>query len=755
MKRSDLFTLFILLLMLGATASSIAAAGWMPGLDVAAWAMVLGLLAGTALAFSNFTEWMAHVTSFIYGLFVIGVIGGSQPGIPQQLEWRERVYVMFEKIVAWVRQALNNGTSRESLIFVLLMCALFWLLSYAAAWYSFRHRRIWHVLLPAGVTLFANIYYYMGDVPMQPYLIVYLICALILLVESHLADREERWQRERVRFARGLHFSFTMAGIGIAMVALLFAWRVPEIAASETATGVFRQLNTPYTELLARWNRLFSTLQNVNPQPVDSYDSSLVLGGPRHLTTDPVMDVTAPPMRYYWRAISYDHYDGTTWTSTINRTKELGVNDTSLSMTSYQDRVIVSPSFTMYRGTNSVYLPSVPQNASVPAQGIYQTTDDGTVDMVQMKLTSPLLPGNRYTAAGSLSTANADALRNAPANYPNWVSDTYLQLPPDIPREVIQLARNIAGDKQTAYDKAFAIEQWLRANITYDENIEAPPAGMEGSYYILFRIKRAYCTYYSTAMVVMLRSLGVPSRVVSGYAQGEVNSSSSDESTVVYDVKNKDSHAWVEVYFPQYGWVEFEPTSGQPAIQRSDSSLAATATPLAPTPTPQVTVQPTPAPNQTPVVQPQDSSNSSNLLSGLLSTLASIGAALVKVLPFVLGIVLLMVAGVFALRFAEESGFRDLPPVQRTYAMLSRWATWLGIGHEHTPYEQAHELTQRSPGAGSPTQTITQLYVANRFGAASPDPAQEQVAVTSWQKARGELHKTWLRLRWKRLTKRD
>jgi transglutaminase-like putative cysteine protease len=754
MKRSDFFTLLVLLLMLGATASSIAAAGWMPGLEVAGWAVVFGLLTGTALAFSNFTEWMAHVTSLIYGLFVIGVIGGTQPGISQDLTWRERVYVIFEKIVAWVRQALDNGTSRESLIFVLIMCALFWLLSYTAAWYSFRHRRIWHVLLPTGVTLFANIYYYMGDVPMQPYLIVYLVCALILLVESYLADREERWLRDHVRFARGLHFSFTMAGLGIAMVALLFAWRVPEIAASETANSVFGRLNTPYSELLARWNRLFSTLQNVNPQPVDSYNSSLVLSGPRHLTTDPVMDVTAPPMRYYWRAASYDYYDGTTWVSTVRNSKDLGANDTSLTSTAYQDRVIVSPSFSMYRGTDSIYSPSVPQNAGVPARGIYQTTDDGTVDIVQMRLTSPLLPGNRYTAAGSMSIATADALRSAPANYPQWISETYLQLPSDIPREVKELAANIAGEAQTPYDKAHAIEQWLRTNITYDEDLEAPPPGVEGSYYILFRTKRAYCTYYATAMVVMLRSQGVPARLVSGYAQGEVNATSGDANTAVYSVKNKDSHAWVEVYFPGYGWVEFEPTAGQPSIARTDSTQVATATPLAPTATPQATAQPTPEPNQTPVVQPQGT-DSSNPLSGLLNTLAGIGAALLNVLPFVLVIVLVVAGGIFALRFAEGAGFGDLPPVQRTYAMLSRWATWLGIGQEHTPYEQAHELQRRAPGAGSPTQTITRLYVANRFGAASPDASQEKEALSSWERARRELHKTWLRLRWQRLTKRD
>ncbi len=756
MKRTDLFTLLILFVMLGAAMSSIATAGWMPGLSVAAWAMVLGLLAGTALAFSSFTSWMAHVTSFIYGLFVVGVIGVTQPSIQQDLAWRDRVYVMFDKIIAWVRQALENGTSRESLIFILLMCTLFWLLGYTAAWYSFRYRRIWHVILPAGVTLFSNIYYYMGDVLMAPYLVVYLLCALILLVESHLADREESWLRERVRYARGLRFSFTVAGLGIAAVALLFAWRVPEIAASETARGVFNQLNTPYSELLARWNRLFSNLQNVNPQPVDSYSSSLTLGGPRNLTSDPVMDVTAPPMRYYWRAASYDHYDGISWTSTNNQKRELSANDTSLTPSAYQNRILVSPYFVMYRGTDSLYTPSQPQSANVPSEGIYQTTDDGTADITQLKLPSPLLQGNRYTAVGMVSTASVENLRSAPVTYPNWVRQKYLQLPSDIPIQVKQLARNIAGNQPTPFDKAATIEQWLRTNITYDENLQAPPPGVEASYYILFRTHRAYCTYYATAMVVMLRSLGVPSRIVTGYAEGQVASSSSSYSTVTYKVENKDSHAWVEVFFPQYGWVEFEPTAGQPPIVRTGGApVSATPTPAF-TPTPQVTVQPTPDPNKTPTVVPNGADNTpQNPLQDLLNSLQSLAVVMAKVLPFVLGFGLLILAAVVALRMAEGAGFGSLPPVQRTYAMLSRWATWLGIGHEHTPYEQARELSRHAPGAVAHTLTITQLYVANRFGAASPNRTQEQSALSSWEKARSELHKTWLRHKLRQILRRD
>ena len=112
----------------------------------------------------------------------------------------------------------------------------------------------------------------------------------------------------------------------------------------------------------------------------------------------------------------------------------------------------------------------------------------------------------------------------------------------------------------TPYDKATAIEAWLRANVVYDDQTPAPPQDQDGVAYVL-AVKRGYCDYYASAMVVMLRSLGVPARVAVGYAQGQY-----DSVNGVYHVTEKDSHSWVEVFFPKYGWVEFEPTASQPLI---------------------------------------------------------------------------------------------------------------------------------------------------------------------------------------------
>ena len=755
MKRSDLVTLFVLFVMLFAVVNSIVVAEWTPGLGVAVWPMALGLLAGAALAYSHFPGWTAHLTGLIYGMFVLTVIGGTHPSVPQDLEWRERIFVIIGKMIDWAREAMSNGTSRESLIFVLVLCGLFWLLGYTAAWYSFRYRRIWHVILPAGVTLFSNVYYYGGVASMTSFLVIYLACALVLLVESHLADREEAWQREGVRFAKGLRVSFTAAGLGIGLIALLVAWRTPALASSNAAQTVFNQLSEPYNDVVARLNRLFSNVRNYNLQPIDSFAPSLTLGGPRNLTKDPVMDVTALQDRYFWRATSYDYYDGATWTNSGGEVRDVRPQDESFPLVGYLGRMSISAGFIMYRGTDSLYFPSQPMRASVPAQAVFRQTEEGAAEMLQYRLTTPLLSGNRYMGVGSMSVAEPQQLREAPIDYPQWVVNQYLQVPGAVPDRVKSLAENIAGRETTPYDKALAIERWLRENIAYDEKLEAPPPGVEASDYILFDTRRAYCNYYSTAMVMMLRSLGVPSRMATGYAQGELQTDASNSNVARYHVKVEDAHAWVEVFFPLYGWVEFEPTAGQPPLNRAEtgaSQAQSTPAPLAPTATP---LPPTPEPTpQSPQAQQQQPPPQQPVAS-FLNSAANALAPLARLLPFVLVIVVLIGLAVLGLRWAEGAGFASLPPVQRVYAMLSRWATWLGIGSTHTPYEQADLLAKRAPACGEPAQHITDLYVEYRYSArTSSDAAQESQAMNAWQRARLELRKAWLASRLRRLVGR-
>jgi transglutaminase-like putative cysteine protease len=751
-RRSDFFTLGILLLMLLAVVGSIINAEWMPGLDAIAWAVVFGLMAGTALAYSHFPSWTAHLTSLVYGAFAAVVIGiATDPEITRLNDVRERVLLLIDKVIAWVREAATNGTSQETVIFVLILSGLFWLLAHTAAWYSFRKHRIWHVILPAGVTLFSNVYYYAGGNSMVPYLVIYLICAVVLLVLSHLAEREEGWLAERVRFTPSMRGWFVVAGIGIAAFAGLVGWRVSEATTSSNGRNLLQQLSQPYNELMARWNRLFANLNNSLSQNVDAFNSSVTLGGPRSLSSELVMEVIAPPARHYWRATSYDSYDGRTWRNTIDTITTLSLNDTTIPLAGYAERVPVQAEFTLSRGTDSVYVPSQPLRTNVTTQATFELVSNGNVDLVQLKLSVPLLPGNRYSALGSMSVANVDTLRGDSGAYPAWI-DRYRQVPPTVPDRVKDLAAEITANAITPFDKAVLIERWLRENIAYDEQLEAPPANVEASDYILFNTRRAYCNYYATAMVAMLRSQGIPARVAAGYAQGELQLDPSGSMNALFKVKGTDAHMWVEVFFPDYGWVEFEPTAGQPPINRFEPQMQQIPTPQ-PTATPLPPPTPTPQPNQpaeppTPTPEPalpqvpeQPSTPPPPTLNDMLQDAWQwfLGSPF----PYLIALALLALAGVMGLRYAETAGLSKLPGIERAYALLSRYAGWLGIGkmQQHTPYEQADELARRAPNAQQPMRRITDLYVEKRFSPPEAAKSASNVdADDAWQQAR-----TWLR----------
>jgi transglutaminase-like putative cysteine protease len=769
---SSAITFIALLVMLAAVMAGIVAAEWLPGLSVVLWAGVIGIAAGAVLANSHFPNFAAHITSSIYGLFTIVVIAGTRADVAKVGDglsgWRERVFVIADRITEFTRAASQNGTSRDTLVFILILSALFWLLGYTAAWYSFRSRRIWHVILPAGVTLFSNAYYYGGNHSMAPYLVLYLLCALVLLVQSHFADREEAWLRERVRFSPSLRGSFILAGVAIAVLSLLFSWRVTLTASAPATIRALQRFNPGYNEFMARWNRMFSTLNNYNLREVDRYDASHTLSGPRNLSPEPVMSVSlanAPPARLYWRAQSLDYYDGASWNSTAQMQLDLGVNAANAQQPVYLSRSEIQASFTLFRGTDSIRTPSQPVRANLPTRGTLAELGGPDLELLQLALPVPLLPGNRYLASGSLSLADVAQLRSARQTYPDAIATRYLQLPLQVPNRVKELAQKVASKAgaDTAFDKAYAIENFLRGYMTYDEKLEAPPPGVEASDYVLYTTRRAYCDYYATAMIVMLRSLGVPARMAIGYAQGEIDPDSTTAEQTTHLVKANDAHAWVEVFFPDYGWVEFEPTANQPPIRRIDSTQpqtqeengAALAQPPTPTPEPKAAGTPTPQPNQqNPQAQPTPPAPAPSVGQAASQFAQRLFDAFWgSWLRFLLVIPVLVALGYLALNVAERAGLGKFPPIERAYAMLSRWAHWLGIGRKTalTPYEQAEALAQRAPPVQEAARHITNLYVERRFS--GPDRAisvgrdQDVDVLSLWHDAKRGLRTAWVQSR--------
>jgi hypothetical protein len=260
--------------------------------------------------------------------------------------------------------------------------------------------------------------------------------------------------------------------------------------------------------------------------------------------------------------------------------------------------------------------------------------------------------------------------------------------------------------------------------------------------YFLFDIQRGYCDYYATAMAMMLRAVGVPARTASGYAEGTF-----DEESQSYYITQRDAHTWVEVFFPEYGWIEFEPTAGESPLDRPQNEgddMAVTteqeeqqpASPLAPTPPAQ----------QNPEDLPPQFTGEELLQQGGEAA----GGPPWWVWP--LALLLLIPAGGWMIWRARSSGptafSTDLPLL--LYERLQQWAQRLGLGHapSQTPYEHTRRMVAALPDVQPYVEPLTEEYVRYRFSgqsAAAPGPAADPELLQTWQSVEPILWKAWLR----------
>jgi hypothetical protein len=182
----------------------------------------------------------------------------------------------------------------------------------------------------------------------------------------------------------------------------------------------------------------------------------------------------------------------------------------------------------------------------------------------------PSSAGN-YAVTVDYSTATVTQLEQSGTTYPEWLAQ-YRSTPattyrtPEVNRKIQTLALEVvnAAGAKNPYDAATAIENFLRdpRNFTYTLTPPKTPAAMDAMDHFLFVSRRGYCEYFATAMGDMLRSLGIPTRLVNGYGPGQF-----DPNVKNYVVRGEDAHTWVEIFFPApapdqqpYGWIPFEPT---------------------------------------------------------------------------------------------------------------------------------------------------------------------------------------------------
>lgn len=794
-SRGELPALVIALSLLLMPMLSLHASEWAIRLDVAVPVLVLSVVFGFLLARSQYNELLALMMSAVYGsCFVLLAAAFSEPG-----GIISGVYSVFTRTVLWVYDAFTGGINQDELVLTMMAATLFWYLGYNAAWHIFRYDRVLPVIFPPGMIIITNTVYYSGDNNILPYLVIYTFLALLLVVRSYLEAREWEWYTQGIRVPKKVRRQFNVVGSSLALLAVLIGWSVPS-GDLEQRLDAFQQFMQadPLVQMSELWNRLFSTIDAYGPVTADYYGGdSLELSGAIQLGDQIALEVVAPPdRRYYWRSRIFDTYDNGRWNSLPQKRVEdpeepfeIGFEQSSLAA-----REPVQQTFTLgLNASRLVYAAPQPLSVDLPVRSDlrFLTSDENSATVHVIRPYRVLQRGETYTATSLMSTATASQLRNAGENYPQWVRETQLYVPPSVPTRVFALAQQIVNEAGavTPYDKSKAIERWLRANIVYDEDIPQPPAGQDPVDWVLFDYRRGYCNYYASAMIMMLRAQGVPARMGAGFAQGDWDGSR-------FVVRERDAHTWVEVYFPGYGWIEFEPTAAQAPLDRGDTisqdtppspTPAATDTPtISPTPTltatptatptsdapppqqddapvfatttPTMTPTPTPTPVIIPTAQPP-------LQRPPQGPMAFILPALLTLLVGLLVIALLVVLAFFVWWWWEWRGMGGFSPAVRAYARLERYVTGLlrlPLGSDQTTFERRRQIIDNLPkNANRPVTAITNLYTEERYGPDIQDTfeleQQASGADKAWSRARENILSKffWARVPFARFFRQD
>ncbi|GAB4474389.1 MAG: transglutaminaseTgpA domain-containing protein [Anaerolineae bacterium] len=728
----ELPALALLLMLVLTPALAVVRAGWVEGLTYLIPVVVLGVIAGYLLTVSDLPDLIALLFATLYGLFLVWI--GSALLILESAPFRDRLVEVIQRVSEWLLAAFTGGFSRDNFIFLFLLALLAWYLAYNAAWNLFGLRRFWQAVLPAGLALLVTLYFYTGREPLQWLLIAFLFLTFTLAAQTNAMARERIWRHNNIGYQRGVRLSLVRAGVIAIAALLLAAWITPAASATDRLSGLLNRDESPWKVVEETWQRLFGGVQTEGgPVPVYYAGVTLAMGGPVSLSDNAVMYVYAPEgYRYYWRSKLFDTYLEGRWLSDIDARLEADYGILNAEEdAAYALRRNVQQTFQLVLpSTRLLYAAPQPVSfASLPIsyQVAYNAPGGEFATVLSVSAADVLRSGASYGAISSISIADEASLRRAGTSYPDWVRERYLSVPSSITPRTRDLAASIAAPYDNPYDVARAIEGWLRQNITYNESVSAPPPGVEPIDYLLFERPEGYCTYYASAMAIMLRTQGIPARVAAGFAQGEYV-----ENLGAYRVAESDAHAWVEAYFPTYGWVEFEPTASRAPITRSEGLQDLTAGADE-----QAFEEP-----QAPESAAADDLDLEAERDRLREEAPGGAAAPVRRgIPPVIRAVFWLIVGVALLAgvgwyWLEMRGLRRLSEVSRSYARLNIFASLLGLRAQPsvTPYERARAIARLIPENEREAYQITRLYVDEQYGR---PPASEEDRRRAAASARG------------------
>jgi len=553
-------------------ARSTVTADWVDGIGVIVFVAVGASILMTALALAP-VPW-----SIGLGIgAVVAPVAAVAAAFPTVRAAHPLDQIGFGLFGVWSGRIANGQAASDPSFYLALICLLMFVTGGWLSWCVLRWRNPMLGLVPGAAAFATNVLNFPTD--QNGYTLTVLVLTLGLLLWSTYSGSVATAALAQVKLSGDARWDFWESGLAAMAGLIVLGVLLPPLSTTDRTTQVESSLFTSWAQLQQRLNHPIGI--GVGPQGsgTTGFSASVSLGGPLLRTRDVVFEYTvsgtyAGPR--YFRGLDVTLASQGQWQYPVGGPgliEAIGQNQAPVYAEPYQKLAVASFNINMVKPPTDfpdlLFYPGLLDRADRPSVAVEVPVPPGTppegLDSIdRLSAVKPASSAGNYTVDVEYSTATAAELQAAGTDYPPWVmplaslpTDGYRS--PDAMQRIHALALQIitAAGATNPYDEATAIESYLRSSIfSYTLVPPTAPPGADPLVSFLFDSHAGYCEYFATAMGDMLRSLGIPTRLVNGFGPGQF-----DAKANAYVVRGEDAHTWVESYFPKYGWIPFEPTN--------------------------------------------------------------------------------------------------------------------------------------------------------------------------------------------------
>ncbi|HUP83309.1 MAG TPA: transglutaminaseTgpA domain-containing protein [Candidatus Limnocylindria bacterium] len=544
-------------------------------------AALASLLLGAYLAKTTLSIWRAHLIGILVGALTLLFFVSNSISRAPTLEGR--LHELNLSVSIFVSDVFVQGSqSRETSIFLLIMGAIIWGAGLFCAMAVFRRHKPLPAIVLAGGILLLNVSLTLRE--QYLHLLLFAAAALVLAMRLNLREQAHEWRVRGMRDVADISRSFMRSGAVFVAVAVIGSSLLATNASSAPLSRAFSGWDDELLEFGYTVNRWLGGVTGSARGPNVLFTPSQTIRDFWQSSNEEVFSARISDGKgRRWRGATYDSFDGRSWQQ-LERQAVLREADEGL-LAGTPEAVAAGPGRTQVTvhvlpidyGGDVFVAPETPLSVSQPTE---LTTRGKDGAFVNGKLTYGIQPGVTYSVTSLVRSATgpgaltASQLSAAGAEYPDWVKP-YLDIRPDSIGDIVYDAAQEVFDslrptERDPYHAALAVQDYLYSSggFKYTTDLRGACAGEE-LVDCFMRIKKGYCEYFATAMTMMLRTMGVPARYVLGYLPGQ------EQADGTWRVDRGAAHAWVEVYFPRFGWVEFDPTPGNTENGQAPTNLPA------------------------------------------------------------------------------------------------------------------------------------------------------------------------------------